>query len=138
MPIFLAYFFTTLFSYPITINSSHIGLFSVSQTHYAYILLQALLSTITSPNMLLLLSFQQQKNCRLFLHSSTSFPLYIHLQDHHPGPSHLYHLSPVLQKWSPNWFPCLHSFFFFFSFFVFLRPHPGHMEVPRLGVESEL
>ena len=24
------------------------------------------------------------------------------------------------------------------SFFVFVRPHPGHMEVPRLGVELEL
>ena len=23
-------------------------------------------------------------------------------------------------------------------FFVFLGPHPEHMEVPRLGVESEL
>jgi len=33
------------------------------------------------------------------------------------------------------------SFFFSFSFFVFfpfLGPLPGHMEVPRLGVESEL
>ena len=30
-----------------------------------------------------------------------------------------------------------HSFFFFF-FFCFLGPHPRHMEVPRLGVESEL
>ena len=29
-------------------------------------------------------------------------------------------------------------FFFFLSFFVFLGPHPQHMEVPRLGVESEL
>ena len=27
------------------------------------------------------------------------------------------------------------SFFFFFSF---LGPHPQHMEVPRLGVKSEL
>ena len=26
----------------------------------------------------------------------------------------------------------------FFCFFVFLGPHPWHMEVPRLGVESEL
>ena len=25
-----------------------------------------------------------------------------------------------------------------FSFFVFLGPHPQHMEVPRLGVKSEL
>ena len=26
----------------------------------------------------------------------------------------------------------------FFFFFVFLGPHPWHMEGPRLGVESEL
>jgi len=32
-------------------------------------------------------------------------------------------------------FPC--SFIFFFNFF-FLGPHPQHMEVPRLGVPSEL
>ena len=30
------------------------------------------------------------------------------------------------------------SFFFSFFFFVFLGPHPRHMEVPRLGVKSEL
>ena len=29
-------------------------------------------------------------------------------------------------------------FFFFFFFLVFLGPHPRHMEVPRLGVKSEL
>ena len=29
-------------------------------------------------------------------------------------------------------------FFFFLSFFVFLGPHPQHMEVPRLGIQSEL
>ena len=29
-------------------------------------------------------------------------------------------------------------FFFFFFFFGFLEPHPWHMEVPRLGVKSEL
>ena len=29
-------------------------------------------------------------------------------------------------------------FFFFFFFFVFLGPHPRPMEIPRLGVESEL
>ena len=29
-------------------------------------------------------------------------------------------------------------FFFFFFFSVLLGPHLGHMEVPRLGVESEL
>ena len=30
------------------------------------------------------------------------------------------------------------TFFFFFCLFVSLRPHPQHMEVPRLGVELEL
>ena len=30
------------------------------------------------------------------------------------------------------------SFFFFFVFLLFLGPIPRHMEVPRLGVESEL
>ena len=29
------------------------------------------------------------------------------------------------------------NFFFFFFFFCFLGLHPWHMEVPRLGVESE-
>ena len=29
-------------------------------------------------------------------------------------------------------------FFLFFLFFVFLGRHPQHMEVPRLGVQSEL
>ena len=29
-------------------------------------------------------------------------------------------------------------FFFFFFFFCFLGPHLGHIEAPRLGVESEL
>ena len=28
--------------------------------------------------------------------------------------------------------------FFYYIFFVFLSPHPQHMEVPRLGVQSEL
>jgi len=28
--------------------------------------------------------------------------------------------------------------FIYFSLFVFLGPHPWHMEVPSLGVESEL
>ena len=35
----------------------------------------------------------------------------------------------------------LHFFFFIyfiFYFFVFLGPHPWNMEVPKLGVESEL
>ena len=30
------------------------------------------------------------------------------------------------------------SFFFLFFFLVFLGPHPWHIEVPRLGVQSEL
>ena len=29
-------------------------------------------------------------------------------------------------------------FFFFFFFFGFLEPHPRHVGIPRLGVESEL
>ena len=29
-------------------------------------------------------------------------------------------------------------YYAFFFFFVFLGPHLWHMEVPRLGVESEL
>ena len=32
----------------------------------------------------------------------------------------------------------LFFFFFFFFFSCFLGPHPQHMEIPRLGVESEL
>ena len=34
------------------------------------------------------------------------------------------------------WF--LFFFFFFFFFLLFLGPHPRHMEVPRLGIESKL
>ena len=32
----------------------------------------------------------------------------------------------------------LFLFLFFFFFFVFLEPYTQHMEVPRLGVKSEL
>ena len=32
----------------------------------------------------------------------------------------------------------LSAYFFFFSFLVFLEPHSQHMEVPRIGVKSEL
>ena len=35
---------------------------------------------------------------------------------------------------SPKYYTQLHFFFFF----AFLGPYPQHMEVPRLGVESEL
>ena len=38
----------------------------------------------------------------------------------------------LLQTWNKFFF------FFFFFFFVFLGPQPQRMEVPRLGVESEL
>ena len=38
-----------------------------------------------------------------------------------------------------EWFMCQSFFFFFFfGFLPFLGPLPRHMEVPRLGVESEL
>ena len=30
------------------------------------------------------------------------------------------------------------TYIFFFFCFCFLGPHPGHMEIPRLGVQSEL
>ena len=32
----------------------------------------------------------------------------------------------------------MYFLFFFFCFVSFLGPHPQHMQVPRLGVESEL
>ena len=34
--------------------------------------------------------------------------------------------------------PLLFIFYFIFYFFAFLGPHPQHMEVPGVGVESEL
>ena len=37
--------------------------------------------------------------------------------------------------WDNGWF---FPFFFFFFAFCLLGPHPWHMEVPRLGVQSEL
>ena len=33
---------------------------------------------------------------------------------------------------------CFNSLFFTYLFFIFLGPHPWHMEVPRLGLKSEL
>ena len=35
-----------------------------------------------------------------------------------------------------GWLPIL--FIYLFIYFGFLGPHPWHMEVPRLGLESEL
>ena len=35
-------------------------------------------------------------------------------------------------------FPSFFFFFFFFFVFFFIGPHLQHMEIPRLGVESEL
>ena len=40
--------------------------------------------------------------------------------------------TPVMSIWK------LFYFFFFFFFFFFLEPHLLHMEIPRLGVQSEL
>ena len=41
-----------------------------------------------------------------------------------------------------NYFTIVHHesilIFFFFGFSVFLGPHPGHIQVPRLGVLLEL
>uniref|UniRef100_A0A8D1MBY8 Cystathionine beta-synthase n=1 Tax=Sus scrofa TaxID=9823 RepID=A0A8D1MBY8_PIG len=50
--------------------------------------------------------------------------------EHCPGP-HGSHFSDL------GWF-FFFFFFFFLVFFVILGPHPRHMEVPRLGVQSEL
>ena len=65
--------------------------------------------------------------------------------DSHPTPStpNLFPISIILSltvmsyKWSGETFEVdfFHSAFFFF---FFLGPHPWHMEVPRLGIESEL
>ena len=47
-------------------------------------------------------------------------------------------LFPNLEIFSAVIFSDVSSFSFFFLFFVFLGPHPRHMEVPKLGVKSEL
>ena len=41
-------------------------------------------------------------------------------------------------RWSGRVYVPFQNFFFFFWSFVFLGPHLWHMEVPRLGVETEL
>ena len=45
-----------------------------------------------------------------------------------------------LKKITPHsaWDVGVYLFIYIFFFLVFLGPHPWHMEVPRLGVESEL
>ena len=50
---------------------------------------------------------------------------------HNPNPPHTYLVSTTTLQGS------FHHFLFFF-FFFFLGPYPRHMEVPRLGVQSEL
>jgi len=48
-------------------------------------------------------------------------------------------LTSYLSRWHPFITEPIKLRMFFFSFFFFfLGPHPGHMEVPRLGVKSEL
>ena len=51
-------------------------------------------------------------------------------------------ISMLLLSWSLFLSPMPFSpplfFFLFFSFLIFLGPHPWHMDVPRLGVKSEL
>ena len=47
-----------------------------------------------------------------------------------------YCLQIYTQEWN-HWLICFSIFSVFFSF-VFLGPHPRHLEVPRLGVQSEL
>ena len=54
----------------------------------------------------------------------------------HPPSCMLGHLPP-LSSWNSS-FSCLDSYNFLFYFFVFLGLHPRYMEVPRLGVKSEL
>ena len=43
-----------------------------------------------------------------------------------------------LQEFSISFLSFFFLFLFFFFFIVFLGLHPWHMEVPRLGVRSEL
>ena len=43
-----------------------------------------------------------------------------------------------IAEWSSSFSFFSFVFLFVFFFLVFLGPHPRHMEVPRLGVESEL
>ena len=48
--------------------------------------------------------------------------------------------QPKETRTSLSLLPKLKDFYYliFFILFLFLGPHPQHMEVPRLGVESEL
>ena len=58
--------------------------------------------------------------------------IYISILFSHTGYYKLLNRFPLCQRVGTN-----NHFFFFFGFF-FLVPHLQHMEVPRLGVESEL
>ena len=55
--------------------------------------------------------------------------------------NHLSFLGLIKWRWkgipAPDSAP-FRTIFFFLFFFCFLRLHPWHMDVPRLGVESEL
>ena len=46
------------------------------------------------------------------------------------------YILPPLKKRKKNFFSFF--FFFFLVFLFFLGLHPQHMEVPKLGIESEL
>jgi len=64
------------------------------------------------------------------------------------SPTIFYPETSVSTTLSNSWFctdalyvippPLIHQILFFFSSFCFSRLHPPHVEVPRLGVESEL
>ena len=49
----------------------------------------------------------------------------------------VFHTRVNLKNSTQNAYTRFYFFLFFWSF-CFLGPHPGHMEVPRLGVQLEL
>ena len=53
-----------------------------------------------------------------------------------PGPPRV--ISYLVPRWLSEDGISLLFFFFFFFFLVILEPHLQHMDVPRLGAESEL
>ena len=74
------------------------------------------------------------------------FPFLVPLTSHLLLGSVLLLLRKALTRWQPHISkPFLYFYFYlFFDFcfvlfcFCFLGPHPRHMEVPRLGIQSEL